>query len=102
MIQIEDTKIPSSCELCFAEYKHNCMIAHKYISDSDFKSRPKDCPLSEVRDKKSVIKEIKRLAEFHSVEVPIVYGDGTEATDKMLPLDELSKILFCVLEGEEE
>ncbi len=38
-------------------------------------------------------KEIVTLAEFHSIEVPIVYGDGKEATDKMVPLEELERIL---------
>jgi hypothetical protein len=37
--------------------------------------------------------EIKELAEFHSVEVPMVYGDGEEATDKMISLTELEQIL---------
>ena len=37
--------------------------------------------------------EIEELAEFHSVEVPAVYGDGTETTDKMVSLEELGRIL---------
>lgn len=37
--------------------------------------------------------EIKELAEFHSVEVPVVYGDGEESTDKMISLTELEQIL---------
>lgn len=40
-----------------------------------------------------VMGEIKELARFHSVEVPMVYGDGTETTDKMISLEELGLIL---------
>ena len=46
--------------------------------------------------------EIKELADFHSVEVPVVYGDGTESLDKVLPLDELGHILYCIQNPEEE
>ena len=41
-----------------------------------------------------VTDEIKNLAGFHSVEIPVVYGDGTESTDKMVSLEELGRILF--------
>ena len=51
---------------------------------------------------KSIVNEIRELAKFHSVEVPMVYGDGTEAVDKMLPLEELDVILGELAEGEEE
>ena len=37
--------------------------------------------------------EIEKLTRFHSVEVPMVYGDGTETTDKMVSLEELGRIL---------
>ena len=37
--------------------------------------------------------EIEELAKFHSIEVPMVYGDGTETTDKMVSLEELGRIL---------
>ncbi len=40
-----------------------------------------------------VMCEIKELAKLHSVEVPMVYGDGTETTDKMVSLEELGRIL---------
>lgn len=40
-----------------------------------------------------VMGEIKELAKFHSIEVPMVYGDGTETTDKMVSLEELGRIL---------
>lgn len=40
-----------------------------------------------------VASEIKELAKFHSVEVPMVYGDGTETTGRMVPLEELGRIL---------
>ena len=33
--------------------------------------------------------EIIELAKFHSVDVPIIYGDGEESTDKMIPIYEL-------------
>ena len=38
-------------------------------------------------------KEIEKLAKFHSIEVPIVHGDGEETTDKMVSLEELGRIL---------
>lgn len=66
------------CPDCFAEYQ---------------KTKP---------DIKSIVNEIRELAKFHSVEVPMVYGDGTEAVDKMLPLEELDVILGELAEGEEE
>ncbi len=40
-----------------------------------------------------VMCEIKELARFHSIEVPMIYGDGTETTDKMVSLEELGRIL---------
>ena len=47
----------------------------------------KGMPLDKVRD------EIMELARFHSIEVPMVYGDGMETTDKMVSLEELGRIL---------
>ena len=43
--------------------------------------------------KEEVLREIEELARFHSVEVPMIYGDGTETTDKMVSLEELGRIL---------
>lgn len=40
--------------------------------------------------------EIKELARLNSVEVPMVYGDGTETTDKMVSLEELGRILAVI------
>ena len=40
-----------------------------------------------------VMCEIKELAKLHSTDVPMVYGDGTETTDKMVSLEELGRIL---------
>lgn len=40
-----------------------------------------------------VMGEIKELAKFHSIEVPMVYGDGEETVDKMVSLEELGRIL---------
>ena len=40
--------------------------------------------------------EIEELAKFHSVEVPMVYGDGEETTDKMVSLEELGRILSVI------
>ncbi len=37
--------------------------------------------------------EIEELAKFHSIDVPMIYGDGTETTDKMVSLEELGRIL---------
>ena len=44
-----------------------------------------------------VMGEIKELAKLHSIEVPMIYGDGTETTDKMISLEELGRIL-CEIE----
>jgi len=43
---------------------------------------------------KREVEEIEYLAEFHSDKVPVVYGDGEQSVEKMLPLNELSTILF--------
>ena len=43
--------------------------------------------------------EIKELAKFHSTEVPMVYGDGAETTDKMVSLEELGLILAEIEDG---
>ncbi len=40
--------------------------------------------------------EIEELARFYSIEVPMVYGDGEETTDKMLSLEELGRILAVI------
>ena len=44
--------------------------------------------------------EIETLAELHAIDIPVVYGDGTKTIEKMLPLDELGKIL-CEVFGNE-
>lgn len=66
------------CPDCFAEYQ---------------KAKP---------DTGSIASEIRELAKFHSVEVPVQYGDGTEAVDKMLPLEELDVILSELTEFDKE
>ena len=45
--------------------------------------------------------EIMELAKFHGVDVPIIYGDGTESVDRMVSITELGYILSMVF-GEEE
>lgn len=40
-----------------------------------------------------IFDEIIELAKFHSVDVPIIYGDGEESTDKMISIHELKIIL---------
>lgn len=50
--------------------------------------------------KEGIIDEIEELAEFHAVTIPVVYEDGTEATDKMISIEELGKILYMVLKPE--
>lgn len=39
------------------------------------------------------VEEVKKLSDFHSYEVPIEYGDGTQTTEKMCPMYELDGIL---------
>lgn len=46
-----------------------------------------------------VMGEIKELAKFHSIEVPMVYGDGEETVDKMVSLEELGRILAEIEDG---
>ena len=43
--------------------------------------------------------EIEELARFHSVAVPVVYGDGEEGTDEMVSLEELGRILSEIDDG---
>lgn len=40
--------------------------------------------------------EIEELARFHSIEVPMVYGDDEETVDKMVSLEELGRILAVI------
>ena len=77
MIAIGEHKM-AFCPDCFTEYQ---------------KTKP---------DTESIVNEIRELAKFHSVEVPIQYGDGTNAVDKMLPLEELDVILSELAEYAEE
>ena len=50
---------------------------------------------------KREVEEIKYLAEFHSDKVPVVYGDGEQSVEKMLPLYELSTILYQMSQDKE-
>ena len=43
------------------------------------------------------INEIMALAKAYGEDVPVVYGDGTESTDKMVSITELGYILDTVL-----
>jgi len=45
--------------------------------------------------------DIRKLAKSRAVEVPAVYGDGTETTELVVPYSELSMILYEVLEYDE-
>lgn len=64
---------------------------------TDISSHIADIDVNNTRYRKEwfeeVMGEIKELAKFHSVEIPMVYGDGTETTDKMVSLEELGRIL---------
>ena len=51
-------------------------------------------------EKLKLLDEIEKLAEFHSVEVPVIYGDGTKSMEKMISMEELSKILEICKHGE--
>ena len=50
---------------------------------------------------KREVEEIEHLAEFHSDKVPVIYGDGEQSVEKMLPLYELSTILFQMSQDKE-
>lgn len=50
--------------------------------------------------KEGMIDEIEELARFHAADVPVVHGDGTKSTDKMISMEELGKILCMVLKPE--
>jgi len=53
-----------------------------------------------------ILNEIRDLAKGESIEVPMVYGDGTEVCDKMISLTKLGYILsemeIAVKKGTEE
>ena len=49
--------------------------------------------MNEIEIYDEMYNEILKLVKFHSVDVPIIYGDGEEATDKMISLYELKLIL---------
>lgn len=57
-------------------------------------------------DVKEVCDEIRELARLHSTEVPAVYCDGTETTDRIISLEELGRILaeieFAEIDQEED
>ena len=44
--------------------------------------------------------EINNLADLHSLEIPLVYGDGEETTEKAILLEELDQILDCLTDEE--
>lgn len=46
-----------------------------------------------MNDVKQILDEIRTLAKYHSVKVPIVYGDGKESEDRVIFLNELGIIL---------
>lgn len=45
--------------------------------------------------------EIEELADFHSVKIPVRYGDGTQAEEKYIDLSELG-IILREIEGNDE
>ena len=46
-----------------------------------------------------VMGKIKKLTKLHSIEVPMVYGDGKETVGKMVSLEELGLILCEIEDG---
>lgn len=46
--------------------------------------------------------EIMELAKFHSIKLPVVYGDGTQQIERYIDLVELGVILSEVFDNEEE
>lgn len=45
-----------------------------------------------------ILEEILELANFHSITLPVEYGDGTVANEKFIDIEELELILTSVLE----
>ena len=46
--------------------------------------------------------EIMELAKFHSIELPVVYGDGTQQTERYIDLVGLGVILSEIFDNEQE
>ena len=51
------------------------------------------------KTKSDILEEILALANFHSVTLPVEYGDGTLANEKYIDLTELELILISVLDS---
>lgn len=50
---------------------------------------------------KALVNEVRKLAEFHSINVPMIYGDGTETSEKAVTIVELDQILDIVFNEHE-
>jgi len=50
---------------------------------------------------KALVNEVRKLAEFHSVDVPMIYDDGTETSEKAITIEELNRILDFVFNEHE-
>jgi hypothetical protein len=48
-----------------------------------------------------ITSEIEELADFHSVKIPVTYGDGTQTEEKYIDLSELG-IILRETEGNDE
>lgn len=46
--------------------------------------------------------EIMELAKFHSIKLPVVYGDGTQQIERYIDLIELGVILSEIFDNEQE
>lgn len=44
-------------------------------------------------ERKKVLEEVFVLSKFHSVDIPVVYGDGTQRVEKYISLQELHLIM---------
>ena len=68
------------------EYKHPDLIDKALING---------IPLTKITS------EIEELADFHSVKIPVRYGDETQAEEKYIDLSELG-IILREIEGNDE
>lgn len=99
--------MPKCCQECpmhvdkgWGDLRDYCHLTGEDVWDNKYaKVRHERCPL---RSAKEAAEELRYLAKAHSSEVPIVYGDGTPDTDRMISMSELGMILHEVLEAESE
>ena len=57
--------------------------------------------LQSARPLTEITTEIEELANFHSLKIPLVYGDGERTMDRAILLGELAQVLFMFTDEDE-